>query len=34
MLTLNMVSDAALRDADAIHTIDPLDPNAAGHQLW
>lgn len=28
------VSDAELRAADAIHTIDPDDPNAAGHQLW
>jgi hypothetical protein len=28
------VSDAELSLADAIHTIDPHDPNAAGHQLW
>ena len=28
------ITDAQLRAADAIHTIDPSDPNAAGHQLW
>lgn len=28
------ITDAQLRAADAIHTIDPNDPNAAGHQLW
>src|SRR5205823_1233636 len=28
------VSDADLREADAIHTVDPNDPHAAGHQLW
>ena len=28
------ISDARIRDADAIHTVDPHDRNAAGHQLW
>jgi hypothetical protein len=34
MPTAMAISDAALREADAIHTIDPQDRNAAGHQLW
>ena len=34
MPAANSVSDAQLREADAIHTVDPQDPNAAGHQLW
>jgi hypothetical protein len=34
MQTAMSISDAELRAADAIHTIDPHDPNAAGHQLW
>jgi hypothetical protein len=34
MLANTEISDADLRQADAIHTIDPNDPHAAGHQLW
>ncbi len=30
----DLISDVEIRDATAIHTIDPSDPNAAGHQLW
>jgi len=28
------ISDQELRQADAIHTFDPADEQAAGHQLW
>jgi hypothetical protein len=28
------ITDADIKDAAAIHTVDPRDPNAAGHQLW
>jgi hypothetical protein len=28
------ISDEGLRAAEGIHTFDPADPNAAGHQLW
>jgi hypothetical protein len=34
MATATSISDAELGQADAIHTYDPQDPNAAGHQLW
>lgn len=34
MRTADSISDVELRNATAIHTIDPADPNAAGHQLW
>jgi hypothetical protein len=34
MHTTATISDADIRDADAIHTVDPHDSNAAGHQLW
>jgi hypothetical protein len=34
MAAATAISDAELRAADAIHTIDPYDRNAAGHQLW
>lgn len=34
MQTAMSVSDAELQAADAIHTIDPSEANAAGHQLW
>jgi hypothetical protein len=30
----SVISDHELREADGIHTFDPADPNAAGHQLW
>ena len=29
-----VISDFDLREADAIHTFDPDESNAAGHQLW
>jgi hypothetical protein len=34
MRAASAFSDAELMEADGIHTIDPNDPNAAGHQLW
>jgi hypothetical protein len=34
MPAVTSISDTELRAADAIHTIDPQDRNAAGHQLW
>ena len=34
MATAASISDTDLRQADAIHTFDPQDENAAGHQLW
>jgi hypothetical protein len=34
MRTSTEIPDAELRAAEAIHTRDPADPNAAGHQLW
>jgi hypothetical protein len=34
MATTTTISDAELGQADAIHTTDPHDPHAAGHQLW
>jgi hypothetical protein len=34
MRAYQQITDAELRAADAIHTRDPADPNAAGHQLW
>lgn len=34
MIALSSLTDVELRDADGIHTVDPFDPNAAGHQLW
>jgi hypothetical protein len=34
MRTVDLVSDRDLKDADGIHTVDPHDANAAGHQLW
>jgi hypothetical protein len=29
-----VISDHELSEAEGIHTFDPTDPNAAGHQLW
>jgi len=34
MRAANLITDVEILDATAIHTIDPSDPNAAGHQLW
>ena len=34
MPTAAQISEAEFATADAIHTIDPNDRNAAGHQLW
>lgn len=34
MPAVSSVSDAELEQAQAIHTVDPQDRNAAGHQLW
>jgi hypothetical protein len=34
MRTPTLISDSDLKHADGIHTIDPNDSNAAGHQLW
>jgi hypothetical protein len=34
MRAANLISDDELRQATAIHTIDPTHPDAAGHQLW
>jgi hypothetical protein len=34
MATVTSISDFQLRQADSIHTFDPQDPHAAGHQLW
>jgi hypothetical protein len=34
MRTLSLVSDSELQDAEGIHTVDPNDSHAAGHQLW
>jgi hypothetical protein len=34
MRTPSVISDRELSEAEAIHTFDPADPNAAGHQLW
>jgi hypothetical protein len=34
MAAITTISDAELKRADAIHTVDPQDPHAAGHQLW
>jgi hypothetical protein len=30
----DLISDNELREATAIHTMDPGYPDAAGHQLW
>jgi hypothetical protein len=29
-----LITDAEIRTATAIHTTDPGEPSAAGHQLW
>ena len=34
MRTPELITDAELRAAEAIHTRDPADGQAAGHQLW
>ena len=34
MRRADTISDAELAAADGIHTVDPNDANAAGHQLW
>jgi hypothetical protein len=34
MRAVTALSDDEISEADAIHTADPHDPNAAGHQLW
>jgi hypothetical protein len=34
MRSPDLISDAELQAATAIHTSDPSDPQAAGHQLW
>jgi len=34
MPSASTVSDQELLQADGIHTVDPADPHAAGHQLW
>jgi len=34
MRTPSVISDDELKAADGIHTFDPADLNAAGHQLW
>ena len=34
MHNATVVYDAELQGADAIHTVDPQDPDAAGHELW
>jgi hypothetical protein len=34
MRPFSEITDGELRAAEGIHTRDPADPNAAGHQLW
>jgi len=34
MRSPELISDAEIQSATAIHTMDPGDLNAAGHQLW
>jgi hypothetical protein len=34
MHSSTQIPDADLHASEAIHTRDPSDPNAAGHQLW
>jgi hypothetical protein len=34
MRTAAAIADQEIRNAEGIHTVDPQDPNAAGHQLW
>ena len=34
MRSASVIADEDIRAADGIHTVDPLDTNAAGHQLW
>jgi hypothetical protein len=34
MRTASSISDSELKVAEGIHTVDPQDPTAAGHQLW
>jgi hypothetical protein len=34
MRSPDLISDAELQAATAIHTCDPNDSHAAGHQLW
>jgi len=34
MRTASIISDMELKAADGIHTLDPNDLHAAGHQLW
>jgi hypothetical protein len=34
MRMADLITDQELRDASAIHTIDPSHSDAAGHQLW
>jgi hypothetical protein len=34
MRTASQISDSELMHADGIHTVDPNDRHAAGHQLW
>jgi hypothetical protein len=34
MPSVSDVSDLELKQADGIHTVDPHDTHAAGHQLW
>jgi hypothetical protein len=30
----DLISDREIKEAHGIHTLDPRDPNAAGHHLW
>jgi hypothetical protein len=34
MRASHLITDAELREATAIHTMDPSRPDAAGYQLW